>query len=105
MVDSNFANSANSTVQWPRHATSPARPASNTSFSRFCWGTALGVVIGGFAGAFLPDRLVSAGAYGRADFDPAPASNLTRQNRTPTPVSQLSDIQATAQEPHTWDFD
>lgn len=106
MVDRNTANLSNTRVEWPRSSKPAPRPEpTKSSFSRFCWGTALGVVVGGFAGAFLPDRILGASPFGHADFGPVPAAHLTRENRTPTPLSQLSDIQATAEEPHTWDAD
>jgi hypothetical protein len=105
MVDSNFANSISQRQTWPPRPTTKPSPKGSPGFSRFCWGTALGVIVGAFCGAVLPDRLMGAGHFGNTDFKEVPASTMTRQHKTPTPMSELSDIQATVPQPHTWDVD
>ena len=104
MVDSNFANTIQVRQKWPTRSTSTSKVKPVSTFRQFCFGTAVGVVVGAFCGAFLPDRLLGAGAV---SFPQTPATNstLTRQNRTPTPMSELSDISASAQTSHTWDAD
>jgi hypothetical protein len=119
MVDSNFANSSKSNVEWPRrHQPQAQHVQSNTGtpwFVQFCLGTALGLVVGAMCGAFLPDRLMGAGTLSKADFDGSGARNLTRQGTSPTPLSEIEEISATAkstvedhanvESTHSWDMD
>lgn len=105
MVDSNFANTIQVRQKWPTRPTPTAKAKPASTFRQFCFGTAVGVVVGAFCGAVLPDRLLGAGMASFPDTPPVHDSNLTRQNRTPTPISQLSDISASAETTHMWDAD
>lgn len=119
MVDSNFANASRPDVEWPRRHTPQARiiqPKTGTPwFVQFCLGTALGLVVGALCGAFLPDRLMGAGSLTKADFEGSGTRSLTRQGTSPTPISEIDEISATAKSTaedhanveatHTWDME
>lgn len=119
MVDSNFANSSKPSVEWPRRNVPQARHAQPKAgspwFVQFCFGTALGLVVGALCGAFLPDRLMGAGSLSNSDFNGSGSRSLTRQGTSPTPLSEIDEISATAkstvedhanvESTHTWDVD
>jgi|GEM_PF-3428242 len=119
MVDSNFANSSKPSVEWPRrqppHTQHNQSKSSTPWFVQFCLGTALGLVVGAMCGAFLPDRLMGTGSLSNADFDASGSRSLTRQGTSPTPLSEIDEISATAKSTvedhanveatHTWDVD
>lgn len=119
MVDSNFANSSAPSVEWPRRHTSQTRHTPTKSgtpwFVQFCFGTALGLVVGAMCGAFLPDRLMGAGTLSNADFGTPSSRSLTRQGTSPTPLSEIEEVSKTqsasfedhaaVEAEHTWDMD
>lgn len=105
MSDSNLASTIQVRQKWPTRSTPAAKVKPTSTFRQFCFGTAVGVVVGAFCGAFLPDRLLGAGAVSFPEQPAATNSTLTRQNHTPTPMSELSDISASADQQHLWDAD
>lgn len=110
MVDSNFANPV---VNRPNPSQPRITPDASTkttpSFCHFCWGTALGLVVGAFCGAFLPDQIINSGAAPSAAFGPVAAPSLAKssvnqsQDQTPDWTQSTASQDILAEVPHAPD--
>lgn len=107
MVDSNFANPFPARRNAPQPRLTQGDSTLSPTFGPFCRGTVLGLVIGALCGAYLPDRVLSAGPFSSGIPPIHPTSSAPRLDAeaTSTTPAQRSLLEADALSgvEHTWD--